>query len=62
MGCYFEENYGRKISAIFDKLQLNDQMKDIEKAELDKYIENNVARLISHNVRITKLENAVNSN
>ena len=32
-GFYFEHTYGEKISAIFDKLQLNDDLKKIDEKE-----------------------------
>ena len=63
-GFYFEHTYGEKISAIFDKLQLNNDLKQIEDAEskqIQKQIENNSAKLFSHEIRISKIEKEINS-
>lgn len=61
-GFYFEEHYGKKIDIIFEKLQFNDQIKSIENKKLEKYKKHNDTLLMSHEVRITNLEKAVNSN
>lgn len=61
---YFEHTYGEKISAIFDKLQLNDDLKKIENEENEKIqeqIEKNSAKLMSHELRISALEKKFNS-
>lgn len=59
---YFEENYGRKIDIIFEKLQLEDEKKDVKIKEFEEFKSQNNAKLLSHDVRITKLEKVVNSN
>lgn len=59
---YFEENYGRKIDIIFEKLQLEDEKEDVKIKEFEKFKNQNNAKLLSHDVRITKLEKVVNSN
>ena len=63
-GFYFEHTYGEKISAIFDKLQLNDDLKKIDEKEnkkIQKQIEKNSAELMSHELRISKIEKEINS-
>ena len=59
---YFEENYGRKIDIIFEKLQLEDEKKDVKIKEFEEFKSQNNAKLLSHDVRITNLEKVVNSN
>ena len=59
---YFEENYGRKIDIIFEKLQLEDEKEDVKIKEFEEFKSQNNAKLLSHDVRITKLEKVVNSN
>ena len=59
---YFEENYGRKIDIIFEKLQLEDEKEDVKIKEFEEFKNQNNAKLLSHDVRITKLEKVVNSN
>ena len=61
MGFYFEETYGSKISAIFDKLQLIDEKQSIQKEKIKKHLNHNDALLMSHDIRITNLEKVVNS-
>lgn len=61
---YFEHTYWDKISIIFDKLQLMEEKHELEKAETEKIqqkIENNSAKLMSHDFRISKLEQNINS-
>ena len=61
---YFEHTYGEKISIIFDKLQLMDDIKKIEDRENQKYrekIDHVEDVLMSYDFRISKLEKKVNS-
>ena len=61
---YFEHTYGEKISIIFDKLQLMDDIKKIEEKETQKYrkkVEHNGDVLALHDFRISKLEKKINS-
>lgn len=56
---YFEHTYGEKISIIFNKLQLMDDIKEQENKENQKYknkIEHNEDVLAMHDFRISKLE------
>lgn len=62
---YFEHKYWDKISIIFDKLQLNDDIKKIEderNLKLQQKVEKNSAKLMSLDFRVSKLEKNVNSN
>ncbi|MBQ3415180.1 MAG: hypothetical protein IJH39_07530 [Clostridia bacterium] len=60
----FEKEYGEKISAIFDKIQLIDDIKKNTDYENKKYferIENHDDLLYSHELRISELEDKVSS-
>ena len=60
----FEKEYGEKISAIFDKIQLIDDIKKNTDYENQKYferIENHDDLLYSHELRISELEDKVSS-
>ena len=62
--AYFEHVYGEKIAAIFDKLKLNDDIRDSEKLDqekLKKEIELSSAKILMHDYRISKLEKNVSS-
>ena len=62
--AYFEHVYGGKITAIFDKLQLIDDMRNLDKEDQEKFknqIELNSAEIMMHDSRISKLENVFNS-
>ena len=59
--CYFEETYGKKIDAMFEKIMMDDEKNKAEHKEVENYMELNNSKLLSHEVRITKLEKAVNS-
>ncbi len=57
---YFEHKYWDKISIIFDKLQLNDDIKKTEderNLKLEQKVENNSSKLMSLDFRVSKLEN-----
>ncbi len=58
---YFEEKYGKKIDAMFEKIMMDDQKNDKKFDEYENYKALNNKRLLSHEVRITNLEKAVNS-
>ena len=61
---YFEHKYWDKISIIFDKLKLNDDIKKIEEEKnlkLQQKVENNSAKLMSLDFRVSQLERNVNS-
>lgn len=58
---YFEEKYGKKIDAMFEKIMMDDQKNDKKFDEYENYMALNNKRLLSHEVRITNLEKAVNS-
>ncbi len=61
---YFEHKYWDKISIIFDKLKLNDDLKKIEEQKnikLQEKVENNSAKLMSLDFRVSQLEKNVNS-
>ena len=61
---YFEQKYYDKISIIFDKLQLNDELKDSEKDETKKLqdqVEKNSANIMQHEFKIARLEKLVKS-
>ena len=61
---YFEHTYGEKISIIFDKLQLMEDIKKIEDKENQKYrkkVDHIEDMLMSYDFRISKLEKKVNS-
>ena len=61
---YFEHKYWDKISIIFDKLQLNDDLKKIDdekNKKLEQRVERNSAQLMLHGNRISNLEKVVNS-
>ena len=61
---YFEHKYWDKISIIFDKLQLNDDIKKIEderNLKLQQKVEKNSAKLMSLDFRVSELEKNVNS-
>lgn len=59
--CYFEETYGKKINAMFEKIMMDDEKNKAEHKEFDNYMALNNSKLLSHDVRITKLEKTVNS-
>ena len=58
---YFEENYGKKIDIIFEKIQLDNEMNEIKYKEFEKNINHNESTLMSHEIRITNLEKSLNS-
>lgn len=61
---YFEHKYWDKISIIFDKLQLNDDLKkldDEKNKKLEQRVERNSAQLMLQGNRISKLEKVINS-
>ena len=63
-GILFENEYGNKISAIFDKLMLNDEIKMKQDGEFTKFktrFEYNDTVLKIHEDRITALEEKVGS-
>ena len=58
---YFEEKYGKKIDAMFEKIMMDDEKNKAEHKEFENYMALNNSKLLSHEVRITKLEKTVNS-
>lgn len=59
--CYFEETYGKKINAMFEKIMMDDEKNKAEHIEFENYMALNNSKLLSHEVRITKLEKTLNS-
>lgn len=56
----FEHTYGQKIDALYDKIMLDNQIREKREKEIDEYIEKNEKKFLSHEFRISKLEEAVN--
>ena len=58
---YFEENYGKKIDAMFEKIMMDGEKNKVEHKEFENYMALTNSKLLSHEVRITELEKTSNS-